>query len=156
MPDYTIVSKRAEFLNNLGFATDVVPVPELGEKMAVRVRAMSAYEVEEIGLGSVDKQGNLNVQLTRSMRAKIVAWAVIDENDDSLFTDKDVRALNKKSYAVILRISTRVMELSGMEDEEKRLMIECPECGCEHEVDLVALGERYDNEQAATEKSPKD
>ena len=55
-----------------------VEVPEWGG--TVRIRELSASEVESIGLGIATSEGGMDIRRAEGMMAKVVAWAVIDEN----------------------------------------------------------------------------
>lgn len=101
-------------------ADETITVPEWGGD--VRVRAMTAdardaFE-QDAYIAAREKK-----PLT-SLRARMVARCVIDEQGNLLFTDADVEALGKKSasaldriYDVVLRMNA--MRQSDIEDLEK-------------------------------------
>ena len=53
-----------------------------------------------------------------NIRAVLVAMAVVDEDGNRLFTDKDVKALAKKSAAAMDRIFAETQKLNAVSDED--------------------------------------
>ena len=114
-----------------GFKTAAVDVPEWGGK--VLVRDMSVPEVTEIGmrvlatsgsiskkevdeLGAVDGLMSLKLDLAAlsSLFPQIVAWCVVDEAMQSLFTLKDIHTMNSRSTEPVQRIAQKALILSGL------------------------------------------
>lgn len=50
--------------------------------------------------------------------ASVVAWGVIDENGDRLFSDEDIPDLKKKARGPLMFLYTEITSISG-EDAEK-------------------------------------
>lgn len=93
---------------------ETITVPEWGGE--VRVRAMTAdardaFE-QDAYIAARDKK-----PLT-SLRARIVARCVIDEQGALLFTDADVEVLGKKSAAALDRIYDVVLRMNAMRQED--------------------------------------
>lgn len=111
------IASRDSILNFVDFRTRDVEVPEWGG-MIVRVRSMTAAERDTFEAPAMAAAANgKDINLT-NFRAKIVALTAIDADGNRLFTDKDVEALGNKDGAAIDRLSTAVMELSGLTTAE--------------------------------------
>ncbi|WP_307055410.1 hypothetical protein [Streptomyces achromogenes] len=94
-----------------------VPVPEWGEGAQVRLMELSAADRGYIEAGSVVAQGQnpqLKVESLKVYRQKLVAFALVDEKFERLYSNKEISELDKKSGAVIERLAAKVQELSGM------------------------------------------
>ena len=94
-----------------------VDVPEWGGE--VRLMALSAADRGYIEAGSVVANGQtpqLKVESLKVYREKLVGMAMVDENFDRLYTNKEITAgeLGKKDGGVIERLAAKVQELSGM------------------------------------------
>ncbi len=134
---------RDDVLRAQDFETREVEVPEWGG--TILVRELNAEEVEEVGLGQLDAQGNRDLRKVAGLRVKVISWATIDEEGKRLFLAKDVQQLGKRSSQTVQRVFDVIQELSGISAEETRpLTIECPHCTEPFEVDLVELDEQYE------------
>uniref|UniRef100_A0AAU1ZZP0 Tail assembly chaperone n=1 Tax=Streptomyces sp. NBC_00093 TaxID=2975649 RepID=A0AAU1ZZP0_9ACTN len=94
-----------------------VPVPEWGEGAQVRLMELSAADRGYIEAGSVVAQGQtpqLKVDSLKVYRQKLVAFGLVDENFERLYSNKEIGDLDGKSGAVIERLAAKVQELSGM------------------------------------------
>lgn len=94
-----------------------VPVPEWGDDAQVRLMELSAADRGYIEAGSVVAQGQnpqLKVESLKVYRQKLVAFGMVDENFERLYSNKEIGELDKKSGAVIERLAAKVQELSGM------------------------------------------
>lgn len=94
-----------------------VPVPEWGGE--VRLMELSAADRGYIEAGSVVANGQnpqLKVESLKVYREKLVGMAMVDENFNRIYTNKEISAgeLGGKSGAVIERLAGKVQELSGM------------------------------------------
>ncbi|AVP41460.1 tail assembly chaperone [Streptomyces phage Wentworth] len=94
-----------------------VPVPEWGGD--VRLMALSAADRGYIEAGSVVANGQtpqLKVESLKVYREKLVGMAMVDENFERLYSNKEIAAgdLGKKDGAVIERLAAKVQEMSGM------------------------------------------
>lgn len=94
-----------------------VPVPEWGGE--VRLMELSAADRGYIEAGSVVANGQnpqLKVESLKVYREKLVGMAMVDENFNRIYTNKEIAAgeLGVKSGAVIERLAAKVQEMSGM------------------------------------------
>lgn len=94
-----------------------VPVPEWGGD--VRLMELSAADRGYIEAGSVVANGEsaqLRVESLKVYREKLVGMAMVDEEFNRLYSNKEIAAgaLGKKSGAVIERLAAKVQEMSGM------------------------------------------
>lgn len=94
-----------------------VPVPEWGGD--VRLMALTAADRGYIEAGSVVANGQtpqLKVESLKVYREKLVGMAMVDENFERLYSNKEIAAgeLGKKDGAIIERLAATVQELSGM------------------------------------------
>jgi hypothetical protein len=55
---------------------------------------------------------------TASVMALLAAYAICDENGNSLFTEEDVSALAKKDGAVMLRIAEAAMAMNAVTEKD--------------------------------------
>lgn len=94
-----------------------IDVPEWGGE--VRLMELSAADRGYIEAGSVVANGQnpqLKVESLKVYREKLVGMALVDENFQRVYTNKEISAgeLGGKSGAVIERLAAKVQELSGM------------------------------------------
>ncbi|MDQ0829543.1 hypothetical protein QF032_001387 [Streptomyces achromogenes] len=108
---------RAQINDAVDRKWEDVPVPEWGEGAQVRLMELSAADRGYIEAGSVVAQGQnpqLKVESLKVYRQKLVAFALVDEKFERLYSNKEISELDKKSGAVIERLAAKVQELSGM------------------------------------------
>jgi len=94
-----------------------VPVPEWGEGAMVRLMELTAADRGYIEAGSVVANGQspqLRIESLKTYREKLVAFGLVDENFERLYSNKEIGELSKKSGAVIERLAGKVQELSRM------------------------------------------
>lgn len=114
-------------------ATEKVPVPEWGG--TVTVRGMTGDELEAFlrtqsrdvpaGNRAGRRGGQTEKQVSEEfLRARMVAWCVVDDDGNRKFSDDDVAALNKTSSSALVRIARVVMRLSGLDEDELDRMAE--------------------------------
>lgn len=108
---------RDEILEAKDYQTAEVEVPEWGG--AVLVRSLSAFHVQEMGYGSAGPDGEVDIQKTKGVMLKVVAWSVINGDGERLFTEKDVKALGNKDFEPVQRVANAAMKLSGLAEEEE-------------------------------------
>jgi hypothetical protein len=94
-----------------------VPVPEWGGD--VRLMELTAADRGYIEAGSVVANGQtpqLKVDSLKAYRERLVGMAMVDENFNRLYSNKEIAAgeLGTKSGAVIERLAAKVQKLSGM------------------------------------------
>ena len=89
------------------YATKDIDIPEWGGQ--IRIRSLSLKERAEL----FDRQSDTNLVRVQS-EALIVIAAVIDENGNQVFKAEDIDVIIGKSPAVIERLSTEILTLSGL------------------------------------------
>lgn len=93
-----------------------VPVPEWGGE--VRILELSSADRGYIEAGMTVAQQNggagLRVEALKTYRERLVAYALVDENFERLYSNKEVAELGKKSGKVIQRLADKAQQLSGM------------------------------------------
>lgn len=108
---------KAQINSAVDRAWEDVPVPEWGEGAMVRLMELSAADRGYIEAGSVVAEGQnpqLKVDSLKVYRQKLVAFAMVDENFERLYSNKEIGELDRKSGAVIERLAAKVQELSRM------------------------------------------
>lgn len=96
--------------------------PETGDDV-VFVKALSGAERDayEGSLRSI--RGSTVIPNLANARAKLVARALVDENGQRIFTDKQIDQLGSKSAAVLERLFDVAAEMSGLNDEDVEQMV---------------------------------
>jgi len=92
-----------------------VPVPEWGGE--VRVMELSSADRGYIEAGTVVAQGQsaqFRVEALKTYRERLVAFGLVDENFQRLYSNREVAELGKKSGKVIEMLAGKVQELSSM------------------------------------------
>jgi hypothetical protein len=112
-----LITNKSQINSAVDRKWEDVPVPEWGGD--VRLMELSAADRGYIEAGSVVANGQnpqLKVESLKVYREKLVGMAMVDENFDRLYTNKDIAAgeLGSKSGAIIERLAAKVQELSGM------------------------------------------
>ena len=82
----------------------------------IRIRTMTASErdhFEQKMFSGGKKQARMD-----DIRATLVSIAVVGENGERMFSDKDVKALSKKSAAAMDQIFAEVQKLNAVSDED--------------------------------------
>ena len=107
-----------------GFKTKVVPVPEWGKGVEVRIREMSTEQFQQFGLNMSSATGQ--AQVTRALDATydVVVQCVVDEDNEQVFSEGDQATLRERGkrasfYAGLSRIANEVYDLSGLSTEEE-------------------------------------
>lgn len=91
------------------FAYVDVEVPEWGG--TVRLRGISAADRDNFEAALAQTQDLTNI------RARLVVMALVDEEGNRLFTDREAPALGAKNAVVINRLFEEARKLAGMDDE---------------------------------------
>lgn len=93
-----------------------VDVPEWGGK--VRVKSLTGKERDALESSMIEGKGkNANVNLN-NLRAKLVARATVNEDEERVFNDADIAALGAKSAAALTRVYEVAQRLSGITQED--------------------------------------
>lgn len=93
-----------------------VDVPEWGG--TVRVKSLMGKERDALEASMIEGKGKkANVNLS-NLRAKLVAWSVVDEDGKRVFSEADIAALGAKSAAALNRVYEVAQRLSGITEED--------------------------------------
>ena len=93
-----------------------VDVPEWGG--SVRIAAMTAAERDAFEASMLDTKGKGDAKRLQNFRARFIASCIVDEDNNRLFSDKDIVALGKKSSAPVSKLFDDCRKLNGMTDED--------------------------------------
>lgn len=83
----------------------------------VRIRTMTAHERDQFEQQMFSNKGGKKDKL-EDVRAKLVSMTLVDENNNRLFAEKDVKALSKKSSKALDQIFAEAQKLNSVSDEE--------------------------------------
>lgn len=91
-----------------------VPVPEWGG--AVRIVGLSGKERDawESSLLVLGPNGSVQRRNSKGARAGLLARALVGEDGERLFTDKEIAELNEKSGAILEKLAVVASRLSGI------------------------------------------
>lgn len=78
---------------------EIIDVPEWGGQVKVKTMSGPAREMFEKSILGKDGKHDLD-----NLRAKFAAACIVDENDNLLFSAKDLEALGNKSFLALDRI----------------------------------------------------
>lgn len=95
---------------------EAVPVPELGGTVYIsQLYAAQLLDYNEM-IQQLKKDGMEAITPSTSLvlMARLVSMAACDENGVPLFTEADVKELTKSHPGVLLALSTKAMEISGL------------------------------------------
>lgn len=115
---------RADIESASDIVTELVPVPEWGGQVAVRMLTGTERDAFEAAMVRTTDDGKREADLT-NMRAKLCAHCIVDAvTGDRLFADHEVDKLGTKSAAALDRVFTVAQRLNGIggkaqEDAEK-------------------------------------
>ena len=86
----------------------------------VRVCALDALYIQRL-----IQSGFINAQTGAADMSKLdiidlAARSIVDENGEALFSRNDIKALSKRSFAPLMRVATKALQLTGFgaEDED--------------------------------------
>lgn len=112
---------KDQILKAQDLTTEEVEIPEWGG--TVLVRGLNGRQRDEFEGSMVERRGRRAVMNTANMRAKLVAWSVVDENGERLFNNGDIPELGEHSAAAVNRIYNVAARLSGLSDEDVEEMV---------------------------------
>jgi hypothetical protein len=107
---------REAILNAPDLQVEDVDVPEWGGK--VRVRGLTGAERDAFEQSIMEQRGRDMSLNLRNIRAKLVALSVVDEQNNRVFSDADVKALGQKSAVALQRVFEVAQRLSGLRNED--------------------------------------
>lgn len=109
---------REEIFAAEDLKTEEVPVPEWGEGGSVRVQAFSVATRDAffapLQAAAADDDAARVEAIRKLSHARLVAFSVVDEKGDPVFTEADVAALEKKNPVVITRIAQVAERMNGI------------------------------------------
>ena len=111
----TVLTREA-ILSADDLPAETVDVPEWGGKVRIRTMTGSerdAFESSLIGTGGKDTSKNL-----RDLRARFASLVIVDESNERLFSEKDVKALGRKSAAALDRVFAAGQRLNGLSNQD--------------------------------------
>lgn len=113
------VSIRDLLLKPVALPEEVVPLPELGDGVSVRVRGMNTKEKGAFEMQFV-KKGETDPVKIKQMRERLIVACCIDDAGNRIFSPDDVAQLGLQSVAVIDRIVDACKRVNGdAKDAEK-------------------------------------
>lgn len=92
--------------------TETVAVPEWGGDVLVRMMTGAQRDAFSASLVSADGKPQMD-----NFRPKLVAWSVVDESGNLMFTADDIQALAVKSAAALDRVAAVAQRLNKMGPE---------------------------------------
>jgi hypothetical protein len=98
--------------------TEDVEVPEWGG--TVRLKELSAKDrslIEATTIGAKGQSIEVRIEAFKTLRERIVAATLVDEEGKRLYKDNEVGLLGQKSGQVIERLFQKAQELSGMNEK---------------------------------------
>lgn len=101
--------KREEILAKTELQKKKVTVDEWGGDVFVSEMSGTTRDAWEQTLREKDASGNL-----LSPRAKLVAFTVVDEKGERIFTDEDIPFIGRLSSASLEKVCAAAMELNGL------------------------------------------
>jgi hypothetical protein len=108
---------REQILEAEDMLTEVVHVPEWGGDVTVKSLTGSQRDAFEASILNVN--GTSSSMNLKNMRAKLVAWTVVDGEGNQLFSNAaDVKALGKKNAVALQRVFEVAQRLSGLTGED--------------------------------------
>jgi hypothetical protein len=107
---------REDILKAEDVETREVDVPEWGG--VVRVKALNGYDRDayQASMLQFQKNGQASPELG-NMTAKLVSWAIVDDDGNRMFNELDIGRLGQKSAAALDRVSNVVAEMSGLTEK---------------------------------------
>jgi hypothetical protein len=109
---------RDEILDVDDIKVEIVPVPEWGEKVAVRLKVLSAAERDAFEASTVTTKGGRQKPNLANLRARLVARCMVDEHGKRIFESGDVARLGQKSSAALDRLFAKCQEINGFSDKD--------------------------------------
>jgi hypothetical protein len=119
MSDEVKVLSRADFIAATQMKREAVPVPELGGTVFIsQLYAAQLLDYNEY-LQQLKRDGATEItpSISLELMARLVSLAACDETGVPLFTESDVKELTKSHPGVLLALSTKAMELSGLSSD---------------------------------------
>lgn len=110
------VLSKEQILGALDLKTERLFVPEWNGE--VIIKSLTGSERDQFEAKMLELKENKYTVNLANARANLIALSLIDENDQPLFTLKDVQALGKKNASALDRIYTVAARLSGLSEKD--------------------------------------
>lgn len=113
------ILSRADFIAATQMRREAVPIPELGGTVFIsQLYAAQLLDYNE-SIQRLKKDGVNEITPSASMElmARLVSLTACDENGVPLFSESDVKELVKSHPGVLLTLSAKAMELSGLSSD---------------------------------------
>ena len=108
---------KTAILQAVDLETKDIEVPEWGG--TVRLASLTASQRDKYESSILDQRGK-DIKINQiDMRAKLLAWCIIDEEGTRVFSQADVVNLGSKNAGVIDRLFMIAKEMSGIGDDEE-------------------------------------
>lgn len=104
--------KAADILGLSDLRTETVKVPQWGCDVCIRELNLEEGVKLSQMYGRIAKEGG-SVTLKAEDVAQVVAWGVVDENGERLFSDDDVPALARKNREALMLLFSRITSLAA-------------------------------------------
>ncbi len=110
------ILKRDDIMKIQDLTFEEVDVPEWGGSVRIKMMTGSERDAYEASLYELKGQ---EVKMNRDdVRAKLLVKCLVDENNERLFTDAEIKMLGKKSAKVLDKLFTVAQRLNAMTDED--------------------------------------
>lgn len=109
---------RDEILNVDDIKVYVVPVPEWGERVAVRLKVLTGAERDAFESSTVNTKGGKAKPNLANLRARLVARCMVDADGERVFQSGDVARLGGKSSAALDRLFAKCQEINGFSEKD--------------------------------------
>lgn len=116
----SIYLSKDEILKAQDFTFEDVDVPEWGGK--VRVRCMTGTERDAYEASIYEMKGT-EVKFNREdLRSKLLARVIVDEKNERLFTDAEVKLLGRKNAKVIDRLFNVAQRINALTETDVKVL----------------------------------
>lgn len=92
-------------------------VPEWGGTIRLKALSGTAVDAFQLSMIKIRKPGEDPVPNLENSKAKLLVHAIVDDNNEPLFTRTELDALGRKSSAVLQRLVDIVSDMSGLSDD---------------------------------------
>lgn len=107
---------REQFLQASDLKTETVEVPELGGEVIVsELSGADRNEWSEL-INPNDSENPEDLDAMYSTAA-LIAYSVVNENGERMFTNEDIPTLCKKSFAVLTKVGAVALRVNGIGNE---------------------------------------
>lgn len=101
--------------------SETVQVPEWGGE--VRVRTMRGDERDDFEADVFETRGDKVQTNRKNFRAKLLARTIVDDKNERMFSDADIKDLGRKSAKALDRIFAVAQRLNGLSKEDEDALV---------------------------------